>query len=241
MSKDIGIDIVPGTQYKIIQDKRSFSYGTDAIFLSSFTNPKGLIMDLGTGTGIIPLRLAWRKKHKKIYGAEIQESVANLAKETIKLNNLQEEINILNIDLKELPSIFGKHTFDVVTSNPPYMKEGSALVNKDVNFTLSRHEVACTIEDIIKVTDYLLKPLGKFYLVHRPDRLVDIFHYMRQYNIEPKYIKFVQPRKDKKPNLILIEGIKHGKPDLKFYDPLIVYNEDETYTDEIYEIYGMDR
>lgn len=235
------IDIVPGTDYKIIQNKEGFSYGTDAIFLSHFAKPKGLVMDLGTGTGIIPLRLIEKDNIKMIYGVEIQADVAKLAIKSIELNKLEEKIKILNMDLKDLWQKFPKGTFDTVTSNPPYMKKGGALVNPDENFAISRHEIACDIEDIIKTTDYLLKPLGKLYLVHRPDRLVDIIYTMRKYGIEPKYIKFVQPKINKKPNLILIEGVKGGKPDLKFYDPLIVYNEDGSYTDEIYNIYGMKR
>ncbi|WP_262428751.1 tRNA1(Val) (adenine(37)-N6)-methyltransferase [Paratissierella segnis] len=238
MSKEnIHIDIVPGTNYKIKQLKDKFSYGTDAIFLSDFAKPKGLVMDLGTGTGIIPLRLIDKGKIDMIYGVEIQTQVAELAKESIELNKLENKIKILHMDLRDLQKYFPKHTFDVVTSNPPYMKEGGAIVNSDENFAISRHEIKCTLEDILNITNYLLKPLGKFYLVHRPDRLVDILYTMRKYEIEPKYIKFVQPKIEKKPNLILIEGLKNGKKDLKFYDPLIVYNEDGTYTDEIYRIY----
>lgn len=233
------IDIVPGTNYKIIQNKDKFSYGTDAIFLSDFAKPKGLVMDLGTGTGIIPLRLIDKGKIDLIYGVEIQTQVANLANQSIKLNNLESKIKILHMDLKDLREHFQKHTFDVITSNPPYMKEGGAITNSDENFAISRHEIKCNFEDIISVSNYLLKPLGKFYLVHRPDRLVDILYTMRKYNIEPKYIRFVQPKIGKKPNLLLIEGLKNGKSDLKFLDPLIVYNEDGTYTDEIYRIYGI--
>jgi tRNA1Val (adenine37-N6)-methyltransferase len=233
------IDIVPGTNYKIIQNKSNFSYGTDAIFLSDFTKPKGLIMDLGTGTGIIPLRLIDKGSIDTIYGVEIQEEVVNLAQMSIELNGLEDKIKILHMDIKELNKKFGKNTFDVVTTNPPYMKTGGAIINADENFAISRHEIACNLEDIVKTANYLLKPLGKFYMVHRPDRLVDILYTMRQYKIEPKYIRFVQPKINKKPNLLLIEGLKDGKKDLKFYDPLIVYNEDGTYTDEIYKIYNI--
>lgn len=232
------IDIIPGSDLKIIQNKQKFSYGTDAIFLSDFAKSKGKVIDLGTGTGIIPLRLYARNKVDIIYGVEIQEEVAEMAKRSIELNNLNDKIVILNMDLKELPTKFGKNTIDTITSNPPYMKAGGALINSEENFAISRHEIACTLEDIIKVTEYLLKPLGKFYMVHRPDRLVDIIYLLRKYKLEPKYIRFVQPKTNKKPNLILIEAVKDGKPDLKFYDPLIVYNEDGTYTDEIYKIYG---
>ncbi|MDD2447214.1 MAG: tRNA1(Val) (adenine(37)-N6)-methyltransferase [Tissierellia bacterium] len=235
------IDIVPGTDYKIIQESNKFSYGTDAIFLSSIVKPKGLVMDLGTGTGIIPLRLLDKGEIQCIYGVEIQEEVANLAIKSVEINKLQNRIKILHMDLKDLANKFDKGTFDVVTSNPPYMKIGGALVNKDENFAISRHEIACNLEDILRISNYLLKPLGKFYMVHRPDRLVDIIYNMRQYNIEAKRIRFVQPKINKKPNLLLIEGLKDGKPHLKFDDPLIVYNEEGSYTDEIYEIYGMDQ
>lgn len=238
---NLSIDIVPGTDYKIYQNRGNFSYGTDAIFLSHFAKASGLVMDLGTGTGIIPLRLIGNKKIKKIYGIEIQKEVAEMANKSIVMNNLEEKIEILNIDLKEIGDHFLKHTFDTVVSNPPYMKKGGAIVNSDDNFAISRHEIYCNLEDIIRISDYLLRPLGKIFLVHRPDRLVDILCLMRQYKIEPKYIKFVQSKIRKKPNLLLIEGVKHGKVELKYYDPLIVYNEDGTYTDEIYKIYGMER
>lgn len=239
--ENLSIDIVPGTNYKIYQNRDSFSYGTDAIFLSNFAKASGLVMDLGTGTGIIPLRLIENKKIEKIYGVEIQEAVSEMAKKSILINDLQEKIEILNMDLKQLPGKFSKHSFDCVVSNPPYMKKGGAIVNNQDNFAISRHEIHCSLEDIVSVAAYLLKPLGKFYLVHRPDRLVDILCLMRQYKLEAKYIKFVQPKIDKKPNLLLIEAVKNAKPDLKYYDPLIVYNEDGTYTDEIYDIYGMER
>ena len=233
------IDIVPGTKYKIIQDKDSFSYGTDAIFLSNFAKPKGKIIDLGTGTGIIPLRLIDDENIEKIYGVEIQAQVARLAIKSIEMNNLEDKIEILHMDLKDLSNRFKKSTFDIVTSNPPYMKKGSAIINLEDNYAISRHEIECNLEDIINISHYLLKTLGKLYMVHRPDRLVDIIYTMRKYNLEPKYIRFIQPKINKKPNLILIEGVKGAKPDLKFYDPLIVYNEDGSYTDEIFKIYGM--
>lgn len=237
MKKNERIDIVPGTEHKIIQDKSNFSYGTDAIFLSNIVKAKGKIVDLGTGSGIIPLRLINKKNINKIYGIEIQKEVADLAKKSIKLNNLDEKIEILNMDLKNLKDKFKKHSIDIVTCNPPYMKKGDALVNKEENFAISRHEIACNFEDILDVSAYLLKPLGKLYLVHRPNRLVDIFFYMRKYKIEPKWIRFVQAKREKRPNLILIEAVKNGKIDLKFHDPLIVYGEDGKYTDEIYKIY----
>lgn len=231
------IDIVPGTNYKIIQDKRKFSYGTDAIFLSNIVKAKGKIVDLGTGSGIIPIRLADKKNIEKIYGIEIQKEVAELAKRSVELNSLEKKIHILNMDLKNLDSYLNKNSIDVVTCNPPYMKKGDALINKDKNFAISRHEIACNLEDILYISNYLLKPLGKLYIVHRPNRLVDIFFTMRKYHIEPKWIRFIQPKREKKPNLILIEGVKGGKIDLKFHDPLIVYDENGKYTEEIHKIY----
>lgn len=233
------IDLIPGTNYKIIQNKEKFSYGMDAILLSSFAKAKGVVVDLGTGTGIIPLRTYNDKKVDIIYGVEIQKEVANMAKRSVELNKLEDKIKILHMDLKELPNSFKKASVDVITTNPPYMKAGGALLNPEENFAISRHEITCTLEDIIKVSQYLLKPLGKFYMVHRPNRLVDIMYNLRKYNIEPKYVRFVQAKINDRPNLVLIEGVKNGKPDLKFHKTLIVYNDDNTYTDEIYEIYGM--
>lgn len=239
---DERIDIVPGTKFKgtkfkIIQDKNSFSYGTDAIFISDFAKAKGLVIDLGTGSGIIPLRLIEKKKVKKIYGIEIQKEVFDRAKRSIKLNGLEERIEILNMDLKKIDEKFPKAHFDTVVSNPPYLKAGGAVINKRENFAISRHEISCNLEDIIKTSGYLLKPQGKLFLVHRPDRLTDIFMNLRKYGIEPKRIRFVYPKPERPPNLVLIEGVKGGRADLKFLKPLIVYNKDSTYTEEIYKIY----
>lgn len=231
------IDMVPGTDYKIIQSKEKFSYGIDAILLSHFAQPKGKVVDLGTGTGIIPLRLVDKLEKGKIYGIEIQEEMADMAGRTVKLNSLEEKIEILHMDLKNLEGVFEKSSINTITTNPPYMKLGGALVNEDENFALSRHEIACSLEDIIKVSQYLLEPLGKLYMVHRPNRLVDIIYLLRKYKLEPKKIRFVQSKVDKKPNLLLIEGVKDAGADLKFHKPLIIYQEDNTYTDEIYEIY----
>lgn len=213
---DEKIDIVPGTDFKIIQDKNSFSYGTDAIFISDFARPKGRVIDLGTGTGIIPLRIVNKKAVKKVYGIEIQTGVFERAKRSIELNGLEDKIEILNMDLKELDQKFPKAHFDTVISNPPYLKAGGAVVNKRENFAISRHEISCNLEDIIKTSSYLLNPQGKLFLVHRPDRLTDIFNHLRNYKIEPKRIRFVYPKPNRPPNLVLMEAVKGGKVDLKF-------------------------
>ena len=232
------IDLVPGTSYKIIQDKDSFSYGTDAIFLSDFARPKGEVIDLGTGTGIIPLRIVDNPKVGKIYGIEIQEEVYARAKRSIEENNLEEKISILNLDLRNIKDHFKKAQFQTVVSNPPYLKKGSAIINKDENFAISRHEIKCDLLDVIQAANYLLMPQGKFFLVHRPDRLVDILYNLREYNMEAKRIRFVYPKYGKASNLILVEGVKGGKADLKFMEPLIVYKKDGSYTEEILKIYG---
>ena len=231
------IDLVPGTCYKIIQDRESFSYGTDAIFLSDFAKPKGEVIDLGTGTGIIPLRIVDNPKVEKIYGIEIQEEVYTRAKRSVEENNLEGKISILNLDLRNIKDHFQKAQFQTVLSNPPYLKRGS-IVNKDENFAISRHEIKCDLLDVIEAANYLLMPQGKFFLVHRPDRLVDILYNLRKYNMEAKRIRFVYPKQGKATNLILVEAVKGGKADLKFMEPLIVYNRDGSYTDEILKIYG---
>ncbi len=238
LNPDERIDIIPGTDYKIIQNEKKFSYGTDAILLSSFARPRGSVVDLGTGTGIIPLRITGLHKLDLVYGIEIQEEVADMATRSVALNGLEEKIKILHMDIKDLKDVFPKSTIDTIVSNPPYIKEGGGLVNPDENFALSRHEIGCSLEDIVEISAYLLKPLGKMYMVHRPDRLVDILYIMREKAIEPKSIQFVYSKDGSKPKLILIEGVKGGRPDLTFYKNLIIYNDDGTYKEEIYNLYG---
>ena len=232
------LDKVPGTPYEIIQDKRLFSYGVDAILLSFFAKPKGVVMDLGTGTGVIPLRLADDPNIKRIYGVELQEIVAEMAEKSVYLNKLEDKIQILNEDLRKLPESFPRASIDTIVTNPPYMKPGAALVNPEENHAYSRHELTCTLEDIMRVSSYLLKPLGKLYMVHRPNRLVDVLCEMRSNGIEPKLMTWVYPKPGKPANLFLVEGVKGGRRDLKYGDPITVYGEDGDYTDQIYAIYG---
>lgn len=232
------LDKVPGTPYEIIQDKRLFSYGVDAILLSFFAKPKGVVMDLGTGTGVIPLRLADDPNIKRIYGVELQEIVAEMAEKSVYLNKLEDKIQILNEDLRKLPESFPRASIDTIVTNPPYMKPGAALVNPEENHAYSRHELNCTLEDIMRVSSYLLKPLGKLFMVHRPNRLVDVLCEMRSNGIEPKLMTWVYPKPGKPANLFLVEGVKGGRRDLKYGDPITVYGEDGDYTDQIYAIYG---
>ncbi|MDY0236371.1 MAG: tRNA1(Val) (adenine(37)-N6)-methyltransferase [Gudongella sp.] len=235
------IDIVPGTKYRIIQNKEMFSYGIDAILLSDFAKARGIVIDLGTGTGIIPLRLSDNEDIDKIFGIEIQKEVADMAQRNVDLNNLNDKIEIWNMDLKELPEKLEKGSIDTIITNPPYMKSGGAVINNRENFAISRHEIKTSLEDIVKTSSFLLKQLGKLYIVHRPNRLVDVLCSLRENGIEPKYIKWVYPKKDKPANLFLLEAIKGAKRDFKYRKPLIVYRDDGEYTDDLLQIYDRER
>lgn len=233
-------DIIPGTDFELIQDRSKFSYGIDAILLSSFARARGRVLDLGTGNGIIPIRMAGLGKAREYLGVEIQREVYELAKMNVELNGLQDRVEIIQADIKDLAEIVEKSSFDTIVSNPPYMKAGAAIINEEDNFAIARHEIKCTFRDIAEVAGQLLKPKGRFVLIHRPSRLVDIFYYMRKNGIEPKVMRMVQPNGDKPANLVLIEGVRGGKVELKIEKPLIVYGDDGKYTDEIYQIYGME-
>ncbi len=228
---------------KIIQNTEGFCFGMDAVLLSNFCDIKknSVIVDLGTGTGIIPL-LVWAKNEvNKIFGLEIQKDVADMASRTMKINSLDNDIKIINIDLKEAPKVLGINKYDVITSNPPYMGYGEGLVNPKDKKAISRHEIMCTLRDVIQTSSRLLKHHGRFFMVHRPHRIVDILCILREYKLEPKTIRFVHPKVNEKPNLVLIKSVKAAKAELKFEKPLYVYKEDGTYTDEIFKIYGIDR
>lgn len=237
------IDDLGYNNLKIIQNKEWFCFGMDAVLLANYCDIKNnsTVVDLGTGTGIIPILLSGKTTAKKIYGIEIQEQVAEMANRSVILNNLQEKIEIKNIDLKQATRVLGKNIFDAVTSNPPYMSADSGLKNKMDNKTISRHETKCDLRDVIETASELLAHNGRFFLVHRPNRIVDIFTLLREYKLEPKTIRFVHPKANKSPNLVLIKSVKASKPDLKFEDPLYIYREDGSYTDELLEIYGMTR
>lgn len=226
---------------KIIQNSEGFCFGIDSVLLTDFakdikTNSK--VIDLGSGTGIIPILLSAKTKNTLFVGIEIQETVAEMANRSVQLNDLQDRIKIENENILNLKDIYEKGKFDAITTNPPYKKMNTGIVNENDKKLISRHEITASLEDFIRISSYLLKDFGEFYMVHRPDRLVDIFYFMRKYNIEPKKIRFVYPNKNKKANIILIKGIKCGKPFLKFDDNLYVYNENGEYTDEILRIYN---
>lgn len=225
---------------KIIQKTDGFCFGMDAVLLSGFASvkPGERALDLGTGTGIIPLLLSAKTKGEHFTGLEIQTEIMKMAQRSVALNGLEKKIDIIQGDIKEASRIFGAASFDVVTSNPPYMNDAHGLKNPGDVKAISRHEVLCTLEDVVREGTKALKPGGRFYMVHRPHRLAEIITVMRQYKLEPKRMKFVHPFADKDANIVLIEAVRGGGAWLKLEPPVIVYKEPGVYTDEIYEIYG---
>ena len=256
------IDNLEYNNLKIIQNEKGFCFGIDSVLISDFAKEvknNSIGIDLGTGTGIISILLAAKTKLKKIIGIEIQEDVADMAKRSVELNKLQNKIEILNINIKDIINKKNEekitlssnsknkvqeklevNSFDFIVTNPPYKKLETGKVNDNEYKYISRHEVTANLEDFIKVSKYLLKDKGAFYMVHRPDRLADIIELMRKYKLEPKKIRFVYSTIDKEANLVLIKGIKNARAFLKIEKPLIVYNNEGKYTDEIYEIYNKE-
>ncbi len=225
---------------KIIQDPKRFCFGMDAVFLSGFARVKEgeQVIDLGTGTGIIPLLLSAKTKGEHFVGLEIQPESANMAARSVAYNGLEHRIEIMEGDIREATDSFGAARFDVVTSNPPYMVATGGIINDTDAKTIARHEVKCSLEELVATTAKLLKQNGRCYFVHRPFRLVDLFASMRSNGIEPKRMQMVYPFEDKEPNMVLIEGVRGGKPQLNVEKPLIIYEEPGVYRPEIYEIYG---
>ncbi len=227
--------------YKIIQHPDKFCFGMDAVLLSNYAKvkPGEKCLDLGTGTGIIPILLAAKTKGEHFTGLEIQPGSVEMATRSVRYNNLEDRINIVEGDIKEAAAIFGPSTMHVVTSNPPYMTNHHGLKNPTDAKAIARHEVLCSLEDVICQTARVLVPGGRCYFVHRPFRLVEIFTLMKQYKLEPKRMRLVYPYKDREPNMVLIEGVRGGGPQLTVEAPLIVYEAPGVYTQEIYDLYGM--
>lgn len=234
------IDELQRNGYQIIQNENGFCFGMDAVLLSGFAKVKRgeNALDLGTGTGIIPILLEAKTEGRHFIGLEIQETSADMAQRSVCLNDLNEKVEIIRGDIKEATDLFGKASFDVVTSNPPYMTGQHGLVNPDMPKAVARHEILCTLEDVIGQASALLKENGRFYMVHRPFRLAEIMVTMSRYRLEPKRMKLVYPFVDKEPNMVLIEGLKGGRPRVTVEKPLIVYEKPGVYTSEIYDIYG---
>ncbi len=235
------IDDLQRNNLKIIQDPSKFCFGMDAVLLSGFASVKAgeKAIDLGTGTGIIPLLLSAKTDGDHFTGLEIQSDMAEMAARSVAMNDLIERITIDCGDIKEASERYGASSFDVVTSNPPYMIGGHGVQNPESAKAIARHEVKCTLDDIVRETASLLVPHGRCYFVHRPFRLVDLFVSMRNYGVEPKRMRLVYPYVDREPNMVLVEGARGGNPRLTVEKPLVVYQPDGSYTDEIIDIYSF--
>ena len=236
------IDDLQRKGYKIIQNPEKFCFGMDAVLLSSFVFIKEgeTVLDMGTGTGVIPILLEAKTEGKHFTGLEIQTESAKMAERSVALNSLEEKIDIVEGDIKEATKIFGKNIFNVVTVNPPYMNDLHGIKNPDMPKAIARHEVLCTLDDVVREASGVLKQNGRLYMVHRPHRLVEIIQAMKTYKLEPKRIRFVHPYEDKEANMVLIEALKGGKSMVKVEKPLIVYKDVNVYTDELLEMYGND-
>ena len=234
------IDDLQRNHLKIIQNTDRFCFGMDAVLLSGFAAAPegGRVLDLGTGTGIIPILMSAKTEASHLTGLEIQKESADMARRSVRLNGLEDKIDIVEGDIKEAGSLFSAASFDVVTCNPPYMKGSHGLVNPGDAKAIARHEILCTFEDVAAAAGKLVTSGGHFYLVHRPFRLTEIFDTLTRYRLEPKRMRLVYPYIDREPNMVLLDCVRGAKRRLTVEKPLIVYRAPGVYTDEITEIYG---
>ncbi len=234
------LDTLQRNGYVIIQNPEKFCFGMDAVLLSGFAKAgKGSrVLDLGTGTGIIPILMEAKTKALHLTGLEIQEESADMARRSVQFNGLTGKIDIVTGDIKEAGRLFPAASFDVITCNPPYMIGQHGLTNPDAPKAIARHELLCTLEDVLRAASILLKPGGHFYMVHRPFRLAEILTGCVQQKLEPKRMQLVYPYVDKEPNMVLLEAVRGGRPRMTVEKPLIVYQAPGVYTPEIYDIYG---
>lgn len=234
------LDDLQRNGYQIIQDPDRFCFGMDAVLLSgfAFAPDGGRVLDLGTGTGIIPILMSARTSARELIGLEIQKDSADMARRSVELNDLSDRVKIVDGDIREAGHLFDAASFDVVTSNPPYMINSHGLQNPDAPKAIARHEILCDLRDVVGAAARCLKSGGKFYMVHRPFRLSEIMVVMCEYKIEPKRMRLVYPYYDKEPSMVLIEGARGGRPRLTVEKPLIIYDSPGKYTDEIIDIYG---
>ncbi len=240
------VDDLQRSGLRIIQDPARFCFGMDAVLLTGFVQD-GIgsrpmsgedLLDLGTGTGIIPLLMSAKSDCRTLTGLEIQPDSAEMALRSVKMNRLEDRIRIVQGDIREADAIFAPASFGIVTCNPPYMIKSHGLQNPQSPKAIARHEVLCEFEDVAHAAERLLKPGGHFYLVHRPFRLAEIMTTLRDHGLEPKRMRLVYPYVDREPNMVLLDCVRGGRPRLSVEKPLIVYKEPGVYTEEIYEVYG---
>ena len=233
------VDDLHRNGYVIIQDPKRFCFGIDAVILSGFAEVKKgeKVMDLCTGTGIIPILLEAKTEGSHFTGLEIQEESVEMAKRSVRLNGLEDKVTIDFGDVKNTEALYRASSFDLVPVNPPYMNEGGGMKNGYSPKTIARHEVLCSLEDVVDAAARLLVPQGRLYMVHRPHRLTDIMVTLRNHRLEPKRLRFVHSYADREPVMVLVEAVSNGKPMVKVMPPLIIYKEDGEYTGEIMKIY----
>ena len=240
LKSDERLDDLQINGYEIIQHPGKFCFGMDAVLLANFARvkQKECALDLGTGTGIIPILLTAKTEGMHFTGLEIQEESADMARRSVAHNHLEEKVDIVTGDIKEAAELFGPASFDVITTNPPYMIGHHGIENPSDAKAIARHEVLCTLEDILRESAKILKPKGRFYMVHRPFRLAEILAGMNRHGIEPKRMRLVYPYVDKEPNMGQVEGMRGARPRMTVEPPLVVYEKDGSYTRELLRMYG---
>ena len=233
------VDDLQRKGYRIIQNPEWFCFGVDAVLLASFAvvKPGEEVLDLGTGTGIVPILMEARNDCGQYSALEIQPGPAEMAERSVRLNHLEKRVKIVQGDIKEASSLFGRASFHVVTSNPPYMDNHHGLKNPSEPKAIARHEVLCSFDDLAREAAACLKPGGRLYLVHRPRRLMDLLTTLRKYRLEPKRMRFVHPYADKEANMVLIEAFRGGGVQMHIEPPLVIYAKPGVYTDEVLRIY----
>lgn len=235
------LDELQRNGYRIIQNPEKFCFGMDAVLLTGFAHAKTTdrLLDLGTGTGIIPLLMEAKYHCACLTGLEIQAESADMAARSVKLNGLEHKIEIIVGDIKEADRIFPSASFDCITCNPPYMIVQHGIANPDAPKAIARHEILCTFQDVVSQTAKLLKPGGRFFLVHRPFRLAEILVSLSRHGLEPKRMQMVHPYVDREPAMVLLEAVRGGRPRMQVEKPLIIYREQGVYSAEFREIYGF--
>ncbi|HZJ57357.1 MAG TPA: tRNA1(Val) (adenine(37)-N6)-methyltransferase [Clostridia bacterium] len=228
---------------KIIQDPNMFCFGMDAVLLSHFAKARSgeRVVDLGTGTGVIPILMSGKSEDTQFYGVEIQASMADMARRSVMLNSLEDRIRIVEGDLKESPNYLGSGEYQLVTANPPYKKMGTGIINPNNAKAVARHELKCNLDDVLKAASGLLAWGGRLSMIHRPERMIEILSGMRLHGLEPKVIRLVYPNLRKPPNMLLIEAVLGGRPHLVWMPPLIVYEPGGEFTSELMRIYYGDK